>query len=543
MADLNMGLLGDLFGGGTSPLSEYLTPQQQEAMNRQALMSVAASLLQAGGPSTTPISLGQALGAGLQAGTSAYGKAQEGAIQQLLTKQKLDEYKRQMDMQERIAKILGGGAPVTTPGAPITPEQAIAMPGLPAGPTVQRAEMIGQAAPAQAVAPNVIKANQYRQLADLMAASGKGEDAKRYQEMAEKLAPTFEETQGDIYFNAQGQAVQRTKTGGFKVVPSEFAPADKPKGTPMMMTDAAGNPIQVQRYESGKLKAITEFGPPREVVFERLGDRVIAVDKNKVTPGQEFKVNLAPQVVGGAETGYYVVGGAGRGAGLAAPMPAPAGAPGAATAPAAPGGSPRAQVAPAAGAAAPTGPQPIIPGTGKAFGNEKDLRTEFTTQMKPYVELSQAYQKIETAAKNNSPAGDIALIYGFMKVLDPGSVVREGEFATAANAGGVPDTVRNMYNRAINGERIGEKIRSDFLQQSRNIIESQRVLSNDLIDRYKSVAQEYKLNPNQIVFDPFKRIKTPAEIAAEAAATPAPAPAQQGGSSYTNRYNLTPRPQ
>ena len=509
MADFNMGLLGDLFGGGTSPLSEYLTPQQQEAMSRQALLSTAAALLQAGGPSTTPISLGQALGAGLQAGTASYGKAQESAIQQLLTRQKLDEYKRQMDMQERIAKILSGGAPVTTPGAPITPEQA--------------------------VSPNVIKANQYRQLADLMAASGKGEDAKRYQEMAEKLSPTFEETQGDIYFNAQGQAVQRTKTGGFRVVPSEFAPMDKPTGAPMMMTDDQGKPIQVQRFESGKLKAITEFGPPREVVFERLGDRVIVVDKNKVTPGQQFNVGLAPQVVGGAESGYYVVGGAGRGAGLAAPMPAPAGAPGATT----PSVAPRAQVAPAAGAAAPTGPQPIIPGTGKAFGNEKDLRTEFTTLMKPYVELSQAYQKIETAAKNNSPAGDIALVYGFMKVLDPGSVVREGEFATAANAGGVPDTVRNMYNRAINGERIGEKIRSDFLQQSRNIIESQRVLSNDLIDRYKSVAQEYKLNPNQIVFDPFKRIKTPAEIAAEAAANPAPAPASSA--SYVNQYNLLPR--
>ncbi len=90
MATMNMGLLGDLFGGGTSPLSEYLTPQQQEAMNTQALLSTAAALLQAGGPSPVPISLGQALGAGLQAGTSSYGKAQEGAIQQLLTRQKLD---------------------------------------------------------------------------------------------------------------------------------------------------------------------------------------------------------------------------------------------------------------------------------------------------------------------------------------------------------------------------------------------------------------------------------------------------------------------
>ena len=552
MATMNMGLLGDLFGGGTSALSEYLTPQQQESMQRQALLSTAAALLQAGGPSPVPISLGQALGAGLQAGTGAYGKAQEGAIQQLLTRQKLDEYKRQMTMQENIAKILGGGgaaAPMPAPGAPITPDQAIGMPGLPAGPTVQRAELIGQPAPAAPPVPqNVIKANQYRQLADLMAASGKGEDAKRYQDMAEKLAPTFEETQGDIYFNAQGQAVQRTKTGGFKVVPSEFAPMDKPTGTPMMMTDAAGKPIQVQRYESGAMKAITEFGPPRDIVLEKLGDRVIAVDKSKVTPGQEFKVNLAPQVVGGAETGYYVVGGGGRstgGGGLAAPMPAPAGAPGAVAAPTVPGAAPRAPVAPAAGAAAPTGPQPIIPGTGKGFANEKDLRSEFTAQMKPYTELAQAFRKVEAAALNPSAAGDISLVYGYMKILDPGSTVMQGEQATAQNAGGVPDRIRATYNKALTGESLADNVRLDFYSQARNLIESQRQMAADVGDRYKQYADAYKLDSNQIVFDPFKRIKTPAEIAADAAkkapaTTTAPAPASSG--SWFNKFNLIPRP-
>ena len=546
MATMNMGLLGDLFGGGTSALSEYLTPQQQESMQRQALLSTAAALLQAGGPSPVPISLGQALGAGLQAGTSSYGKAQEGAIQQLLTRQKLDEYKRQMTMQENIAKILGGGgsaAPMPAPGAPITPDQAISMPGMAPGPTVQREAMIGQPAPAQpAMTANVMKANQYRQLADYMAASGKGEDAKRYLDIAESLAPSFEETQGDIYFNAQGQAIQRTKRGAFKVVPSEFAPMDKPTGTPMMMTDAAGKPIQVQRYESGAMKAITEFGPPRDIVLEKLGDRVIAVDKSKVAPGQEFKVNLAPQVVGGAETGYYVVGGGGRGAGLTAPMPAPAGAPGAVAAPTVPGAAPRAPMAPAAGAAAPTGPQPIIPGTGKAFGNEKDLRTEFTTQMKPYVELAQAFRKVEAAALNPSAAGDISLVYGYMKILDPGSTVMQGEQATAQNAGGVPDRIRATYNKALTGESLADNVRLDFYSQARNLIESQRQMAADVGDRYKQYADAYKLDSNQIVFDPFKRIKTPAEIAADAAKAPAKAPAPASSGSWFNRFNLIPRP-
>ena len=97
-----------------------------------------------------------------------------------------------------------------------------------------------------------------------------------------------------------------------------------------------------------------------------------------------------------------------------------------------------------------------------------------------------------------------------------------------------------MYNRALNGQRIGENIRNDFLGQARNIIESQRVLSDDMIERYKNVAQNYKLDPNQVVFDPFKRMKTPAEIAGAAAAEKTTTPAQSGN--WYDRFNLIPRP-
>jgi hypothetical protein len=99
-----------------------------------------------------------------------------------------------------------------------------------------------------------------------------------------------------------------------------------------------------------------------------------------------------------------------------------------------------------------------------------------------------------------------------MKILDPGSVVREGEFATAANAGGIDDKIRTMYNKALTGQRLDEKIRSDFLAQSRNLIESQRTLSQDLVDRYSTTASQYNLDPSRVTFDPFKRVKTPQNL-------------------------------
>jgi len=135
---------GLLFGGGGTGLEDYLSAGQQESIKNQAMLQAAAALLQAGGPSRTPISLGQALGGALQAGSAGYQQAQQGAIQSLLTRQKLAEAKRMEDFRkalqtQQMQPQMGGGE-VTT----ITPDQAISMEGLPAGPTVARANLIGQ---------------------------------------------------------------------------------------------------------------------------------------------------------------------------------------------------------------------------------------------------------------------------------------------------------------------------------------------------------------------------------------------------------------
>lgn len=545
------GLLGNAFGGGLSSLEDLLTPEQRAAIQQQAGLSAAAALLQAAGPSTTRTSLGQALGSAFTAGQAGMQKGTESALTQMLTRLKLDEAKRARDLQARIAGVLTGeGAPVSAQGE-VTPAGALAAPGMAVGPTVERAALIGQPAQQPAMSANAVKAAQYRRVADAYAAFGKSEDATRFLDMAEKLAPSREEVVGEPIKTATGY-VQRTKTGGFKQLPKEFEPASKPTGEPQVVTEqASGKQVLVQRYDDGTYKTVEQFGPPRKIERVDFGGGVQFVDMNAVRPGTTVGKTLAPQVVGGAETGYYVLGG-GRG-GMGAPAaPAAGRAPAAGgVAPAAPAGG----VAPAAPAAATTAPaaagpataglQPIIPGTGKGFQNEETLRREFTATMEPYVKLSQAYRKIETAATNPSGAGDISLIYGYMKILDPGSTVMQGEQADARNAGNVPESVRAIYNRALTGERLDPKVRADFLGQARNLVESQRDLSNDVVDRYKSLAMEYGLKPERVIFDPFKRIKKPEEIIQGATPPAATAPAARPAASTPRRFweefNLIPR--
>jgi hypothetical protein len=113
---------GLLFGGGGTGLEDYLSAGQQESIKNQAMLQAAAALLQAGGPSRTPISLGQALGGALQAGQQGYQQAQQGAFQNLLMKQKLDEAKRAVEMRQLYPQIFK---------ETITPEQ-MTIAGIPA---------------------------------------------------------------------------------------------------------------------------------------------------------------------------------------------------------------------------------------------------------------------------------------------------------------------------------------------------------------------------------------------------------------------------
>jgi hypothetical protein len=527
MADFDLG--GLLFGNSPSTgFESYLDPEQLKAMRDQGVMQAAMSLLRSSGPSRVPISIGQALGEAYGAGQTGYQQAQQQGLTAMMTRQKLDEAKRAQLMQENYAKMVmglsGGQAPEM--GA-MTPESALAVPptaGLPAGPTVARAAMIGQ--PMQDFAPTggaggaqmqrgTLTKEMAMLLSQLPASAGIPELMKLMQQP---------KTVGEPFRGADGKTYIRTETG---VIPFATGLAPKPMGVPFKAVDVSGKPILLSQMDDATYRTVEGFGPTRDMVQVDVGGQIKFVDKDQISAGKTFTKGLSPQIVGNAETGFYVYGGGGGGGGAmpSAPSAAPAAAP-VAGAPA--GYVPRRTLAAEAPATAPglgniPGLTPLIPGTGsKIFGNEGDLRKEFTTQIKPFTELSQAYQKIETAAKNPSPAGDIALVYGFMKVLDPGSVVREGEFATAQNAGSVPDSVRNMYNRALSGERLGENTRLDFLSQARNIIESQRQVSGDVVQRYTDIAKRSKLSPEQVVFDPFSRIKTTQQRISETANTPLP---------------------
>lgn len=132
---------------------------------------------------------------------------------------------------------------------------------------------------------------------------------------------------------------------------------------------------------------------------------------------------------------------------------------------------------------------------------EQSLRKEYATLAKPYFEVRDAYSRVEQAASQPSAAGDLALIFNYMKMLDPGSVVREGEFATAQNAAGVPDRVRNLWNRLLSGERLNEAQRGDFVGQARGLFQRQERQYQKIQNQYQQISQRLGLDPSNTILD------------------------------------------
>ncbi|MEO4043643.1 hypothetical protein AAFN47_18760 [Hoeflea sp. CAU 1731] len=140
----------------------------------------------------------------------------------------------------------------------------------------------------------------------------------------------------------------------------------------------------------------------------------------------------------------------------------------------------------------------------KDFETEQKLRKEYSGlgTVKSFGEQTAAYQRVIDSARNPSPAGDLALIFNYMKVLDPGSVVRESEFATAAASGAFGDRIQAAYERIRTGKRLSEEQRRDFVREAGELFQGAAGLHGRTNEYYTGVAGQYGIDPTRIVTQP-----------------------------------------
>ena len=429
------GLLGDIFGGGgVSGLEEYLTAAQTGQMNRQALLQAAIAASQASAPSTTPRSFMQILGAGLAGGQQGYAQAQQGAIAQLMTKQKLDEYKRQV-ADEQAYRDMFTQVPVA--GGAITPMQAAALPvaqyGM--GPSPQRAAMIGQPMPSGAAPSGGMPVLSQVQM-NLLSRMTPKEGRAKLLELAQPPEIT-----GQAFKAEDGNYYYPTKQGP---IPASVIPADL---------------------------GAEEFGPPTPVVmngktvmaqYNKKGDSRIAQGAMPYEPQSQdiraFEYITGEPLAGTGEKGVKAV------------------------------GQYRQQVAPKNIVTVPD-----FTAGERGFKNEMQLSSAFKGEpiYKDFSDMKSSYGQVMTALSQGTPIGDVAGATKMMKLLDPGSVVRESELGIAMAASGRMDRLQYYFNNWASGEKLTPTQREDFKQLSNELYAAAGQAYNQKRDEYKGFGNAY----------------------------------------------------
>jgi hypothetical protein len=138
--------------------------------------------------------------------------------------------------------------------------------------------------------------------------------------------------------------------------------------------------------------------------------------------------------------------------------------------------------------------------------NERALMSQFRGEqiVKDYNEILAQKGTIDSYIQNGvgGPA-DLALVFSFMKGLDPNSVVRESEYETAAKSGNIFQGAFAKFNGYLKdkGGFLPANVRQEFqnlVNQKLNVKEAQYT---NVKKQYEGVASRQGLNPQNVVID------------------------------------------
>ena len=147
----------------------------------------------------------------------------------------------------------------------------------------------------------------------------------------------------------------------------------------------------------------------------------------------------------------------------------------------------------------------------KAVVIEEKLRNQYIKQNASYTKVGDSYNRIVAASgpgpEGSRGAGDLALIFNYMKMLDPGSAVRETEFENAENSRafmegqGVPSKYALLRDKILVGARLTPKQRNDFTNRAKKLMDAATKGYGRSQKTFTKLSNDYRVKPERVVID------------------------------------------
>ena len=130
------------------------------------------------------------------------------------------------------------------------------------------------------------------------------------------------------------------------------------------------------------------------------------------------------------------------------------------------------------------------------------LSANYKKETGGYITMRDAYQKgVAISPDTKNPYDHVTLIFAYMKVNDPTSVVREGEYATAQNAAGVPARIRNMYNSSLTGQKLTKSQIIDIKKTMKGQYNQQLGNYEKVRDVFNNRASKQRIDAEDAIID------------------------------------------
>jgi hypothetical protein len=118
---------------------------------------------------------------------------------------------------------------------------------------------------------------------------------------------------------------------------------------------------------------------------------------------------------------------------------------------------------------------------------------------KSYASAIPAYTSMLDAAKRNTKTADLNMVYALAKIMDPTSVVREGEIQMANDTQGIADRL-NGFIQSIQGEgRLAPETRAGLVQEAESRMNGFKQSLDADLGQFRGFAQRWKINEADII--------------------------------------------
>jgi len=135
----------------------------------------------------------------------------------------------------------------------------------------------------------------------------------------------------------------------------------------------------------------------------------------------------------------------------------------------------------------------------------EEAANDYKAAMTTHQELKGHYMNLATSLTDpENPYADVASVFGFMKMLDPRSVVREGEFQTLQNTGSVPDNIFNIFKKASTGEILNSGQQKQLLDYVNKTYDNNKMAADEILNANLSLFEEMQFDPAHLQrFNPY----------------------------------------